>query len=85
MIDVLLHDKQIDVNIGKNIDGNTPFAVASEKGHSEIIEKLINQMTIREDKSWTKDSWVSHLTQSRYYTEPTTTHSVNETTQKRGE
>ena len=85
MIDVLLHDKQIDVNIGKNIDGSTPFAVASEKGHSEIIKKLINQMTIREDKAWAIDSWVSYSIHSKFYIEPTTTHSVNETTQERGE
>ena len=85
MIDVLLYDKKIDVNIGKTIDGSTPFAIASEKGHSEIIKKLINQMKIREHKAWTIDSWVSHSIESRFYTEPTSIISVNETTQRRGE
>ena len=65
--------KKIDVNKGNSIDGSTSFSIASEKGHFDIMEKLINHKEIKAGKGWNIDSWTSHFSRSKVKTEPTAT------------
>ena len=84
VIEILLNDKNIDVNIGIFIDGSTPFSIASKKGHKEIMEKLINHVNIKEGKGWAIDSWASRFRRSTIKTEPTMTNATIVTTTEKG-
>ena len=76
---LLVKDKEIDVNSGKLTDGNTPFSIASEKGHGEVLEKLIEHGEIRPGRGWNMDSWTTHITILEIAVEPTTPQSTTET------
>ena len=64
-VEVLLKDKRIEVNKGRKIDGVNPFAIASEEGHFEIMEKLMTHEDIDEGKAWNSHIWTLHLLSSK--------------------
>ena len=82
-VDVLLKNTEVDVNMGKIIDGSSPFAIASVKGHFEIMKKLIKHPNIIEGKGWDSDSWTPHITKTNVFTEPTKTYTTDLTTSPR--
>ena len=56
----LLKQENIDFNKGRRIDGLTPFSIASQKGHVQIMRILIqhsykNDLDI--DNGWLRDVW----------------------------
>ena len=79
VVDVLLNDKNIDVNKGIILDGSNPFAIASKKGHYEILEKLISHNDIIEGKGWNSDSWTTHIAKSNIKTRATPTTMIGTT------
>ena len=60
-VQVLLRDHNIDANIGVRLDGGTPFSIASEKGHVNVMHKLIkfgnNDGDIDMTIGWCWDNW----------------------------
>ena len=84
VVEVLLNDPNIDVNKGNTIDGGNPFSIASKEGHSDIMEKLINHIEIKESSGWNSDSWTNHIPRSKVKIEPTATQTTIETTTRRG-
>ena len=83
VVHVLLSNKNIDVNTCNSINGNSPFSIASKKGHFEIMEKLINHVEMKEGKGWNIDGWASLFTRSKYKFEPTATYTTIESTTRR--
>ena len=65
-VQVLLEDGNIDTDIGKDLDGGTPFSIASEKGHSEVMERLIYHSNDAQEtdlnKGWCSDNWTPQIT-----------------------
>ena len=84
VVDVLLNDKYIDVNKGNILDGSNPFAIASKKGHFEILEKLIRHDDIAEGIGWKSDSWTSYITRSNHKSKATATSTTIGTTSNMG-
>ena len=60
-VQVLLEDQNIDTNIGKPLDGGTPFSISSEEGHFKVMQQLIshgnNGHCVELIKGWCKDNW----------------------------
>ena len=75
----------IDVNKGRIIDGSSPFAVASEKGHLNVMKKLIHLDNISVSKGWDNDSWTQYITRFKAMTKPTTAQAEIATTTQRGQ
>ena len=70
----LLKQDNIDFNKGRRIDGLTPFSIASQKGHVQIMRILIqhfykNDLDI--DNGWLRDVWT--ITNTGYDLEQYTT------------
>ena len=67
-VKVLLEDGHIDTDIGKTLDGGTPFSIASEKGHFKVMQQLITHGNdVHEsdlNKGWHSDNWTPHITMS---------------------
>ena len=84
VVKVLLDYKEINVDKGKMIDGLNPFAIASEKGHFKIMERLIHYTNINEGAGWDSDSWTQHGTRDRVILEATAAHTTHEITTKTG-
>ena len=65
-VQVLLEDKKIDADIGRTLDGGTPFSIASEKGHFKVMKQLIaHGNDVQEsdlNKGWCSDNWTPHKT-----------------------
>ena len=65
-VQVLLEDGNIDTEIGKTLDGGTPFSIASEKGHFKVMEQLIthgNDVHVSNlNKGWCSDNWTPDIT-----------------------
>lgn len=56
----LLTQKSIDFNKGRRLDGLTPFSIASQKGHNQIMSLLINNFTKKYfdlNNGWESDQW----------------------------
>jgi len=83
-VDVLLNATDIDVNKGKKSDGSNPFAIASEEGHFDIMEKLILHGSISEGTGWDSDSWTLQIATSKVTPKKTETPDAVETTLSTG-
>ena len=60
-VKVLSNNKHADVNLGARFDGGTPFSIASEKSHFNVLRSLIVNGQPDEDKGWCTDNWAQHL------------------------
>ena len=70
----LLKQKSIEFNKGRRLDGLTPFSIASQKGHNQIIRLLINYSTKKYfdlNDGWESDQWT--IQYSGYELEKSTT------------
>ena len=56
-VTVLLQNPDINVDIGKRINGGTAFSIASEKSHLHVLKALIVFGKSNESKGWYTDSW----------------------------
>ena len=77
-VDVLLNNSKIDVNMGTNLDGGTPFSIAAIKGHFQIMAMLIGHEEMKEGQGWDSDSWAFPYTKDNFQ-QNATTHDSNNT------
>ena len=71
-VQVLLQNPDMDVNIGKRIDGGTPFSIASEKSHFEVMQALIVKNTSDLNKGWCRDKWARPCAVKEAFVQTTT-------------
>ena len=58
-VETLIKDHDVDVNIGKRVNGGTAFSIASEKSHFDVMKALIlNEESIL-GEGWCIDNWTS--------------------------
>ena len=55
----MLEVPNIDANKGRYLDGKTPTAIATEKGHFEVMKFLIQSNLANMNKGWFHDIWSS--------------------------
>ena len=60
-VEVLLAHHLIDINKGEIFHEGTAFSIASEKGHFDIMRKLIHQDETDINLGWTADKWTTHI------------------------
>ena len=51
----------IDANRGRRLDGTTPFSIASQKGHFEILRMFVLHDNIDVNQGWHGDRWTSQI------------------------
>ena len=67
-VQVLLNDPNVDNNVDLTRRGGTPFSIASEKLHSEILRQLIEHGKTDVNKGWNKDMWETDMQISKLST-----------------
>ena len=56
-VEVLLQNQQVNVNIGRRVDGGTAFSITSEKSHFEVMNVLIKNGKSNLSRGWCYDDW----------------------------
>ena len=69
VVDVVLQNQDVDVNIGRRVNGGTACSIASEKSHFEVMKALIVKLENLEkvgkigkssmSKGWCIDNWTN--------------------------
>ena len=56
-VNVLLRNQDVDVNIGRRVNGGTALTIASEKSHFDVMKALIVNGKSNMSKGWCIDNW----------------------------
>ena len=81
-VDVVLQNQDVDVNIGRRVNGGTAFSIASEKSHFDVMQALIvnengKALIVSEKcnmgKGWCIDNWTKPCKQITDLSTATTT------------
>ena len=59
-VEVLLANRDEDVNHGVIVDGGTAFSISSEKSHLDVLGALIAHGQADANRGWCRDSWVKY-------------------------
>ena len=51
----------IDVNRGRRLDGMTPFSIASQKGHFEMLRMFVLHENIHVNEEWLGERWTAQV------------------------